>query len=327
VPQHHAENGGALTRPVLERLFDEARQRHDQPALVPDADHHIGRGDLLHPAPFALDDQHIVDAYRLGQRDLHAGDQIGEDWARGEAEHEAGDAGGGEQAYTEGLHGGKHHEARADRQQAHGDHGHAPQNVDLGVHAPGGKIVLDVHAVAPLDTPRGGVDGDGGAPAEENYHADFEQPPYVLCELGVELDGGHHDDEREQDGGEPRRPGDALQDAAGHAFAVEDAPHRGERAGVQRDGREHAAHEHEHDRKLVAARHSVKLREPTDGEIVFHARRLRRSFCRTRDLGILGNNLTQGGWVPEPPRAISPRIKKLQKCGRSKRARPPRVLL
>ena len=53
-------------RPVLERVFDKPLQRHDQAALVPDPHHHIGAGDLLDPAPFALDDQHVVEAYRLG---------------------------------------------------------------------------------------------------------------------------------------------------------------------------------------------------------------------------------------------------------------------
>ena len=39
---------------------------------------HVGGRDLLDAAPFALDHEHVVDADRLGHRDLQAGQQIAE---------------------------------------------------------------------------------------------------------------------------------------------------------------------------------------------------------------------------------------------------------
>ena len=72
---HHdeAEQVHALARPVLERLLDEIAERQHQPPQIPGAHHHIGRGDVLHIAEIALDDQRIPDLDRLGDGDLDAG--------------------------------------------------------------------------------------------------------------------------------------------------------------------------------------------------------------------------------------------------------------
>ena len=47
--------------------------------------HHVGAGDLLDAAPLALDDQHVVHADRLGQRQLQAGDEVAEHGPGGDA--------------------------------------------------------------------------------------------------------------------------------------------------------------------------------------------------------------------------------------------------
>lgn len=144
---------------------------------------------------------------------------------RREAEHEACDTGRCEQAYSKGLHSGKHHQTRTGGQQQHDDQADAPQDIDLGMHAPRREVVLHVETVAPLDAPGRGVDGDDGAPAEQDHHADLHQATHGVAKFGVELGRGQHDDQREQDRGEPPRPGNMLQDRAGHAFAGEEPPH------------------------------------------------------------------------------------------------------
>jgi hypothetical protein len=47
--------------PILERLLDEQGEWHDQPAQVPQADHHIRRGDLLDAAGFVFDHDLVID--------------------------------------------------------------------------------------------------------------------------------------------------------------------------------------------------------------------------------------------------------------------------
>ena len=81
-----------MARPVLERLFDEVLERHDEAPLVPDRDHDEGTPDLLDTAPFALDDDDVVQADRLRERDLQAREEVAEDGLRREADREAGDA-------------------------------------------------------------------------------------------------------------------------------------------------------------------------------------------------------------------------------------------
>jgi hypothetical protein len=44
--------------------------------MVPDPHHHVGERDLLDPAPFALNDDDVVDSDRLRESDLQAGDEV-----------------------------------------------------------------------------------------------------------------------------------------------------------------------------------------------------------------------------------------------------------
>jgi serine/threonine protein kinase len=72
VQEDRAEQIGRDARPVLERRLDEVGDRHHEPPLVPDAHHDVGQRDLLDAPPLALDDDHVVEADRLGDRDLDA---------------------------------------------------------------------------------------------------------------------------------------------------------------------------------------------------------------------------------------------------------------
>jgi hypothetical protein len=87
IEQHRADQISRLPGPILERFFDEITQRHDQAAQIPQADHDIGRGDLLDSTRLVLDDDMVVDADRLGGCDLDAGDKIAQDRSSREARH------------------------------------------------------------------------------------------------------------------------------------------------------------------------------------------------------------------------------------------------
>ena len=74
--------------PVDDGLVDDIRERHDEPPLVPDVDHHVGRGDLADRAPLPFDDHHVADLDGLGEGDLDTGDEVADERPGGHAEDE-----------------------------------------------------------------------------------------------------------------------------------------------------------------------------------------------------------------------------------------------
>ncbi len=151
-PQEHgAEHVGAAPRPVLERVLDEPGQRHHHAALIPDVHHHEGAGDLLDAAPFALDDDHVVQADRLGQRDLQAGDQVAEHRLGRDARHQPEDAGRGQQRVAELAHLVELQQHHRGADQDHRAGGHAPQHPRLGMDGARVQVVGHVDAVVAQD--------------------------------------------------------------------------------------------------------------------------------------------------------------------------------
>ena len=135
-------------RPVLERLLDEIGERHDHAPHVPEPDHHIGRGDLLDAAGFVLDHDRVLDADRLRHRELDAGDQVREHRPGGEADDQAGDAGGGEQADAVLAHRLERHQRGADRHDDQQRVDDAPQHAHLRHMLAGEQVVGDVELEA-----------------------------------------------------------------------------------------------------------------------------------------------------------------------------------
>ena len=97
--------------------------------------------------PFALNDQHIVDAQRLRQRQLQSGNQIAEHRPRGDAGDDADHASRGQQAGADLARTGKSHQhQRHPGDQNHEAHG-ARDEPRLRVNAPGLKVVFDIERV------------------------------------------------------------------------------------------------------------------------------------------------------------------------------------
>jgi hypothetical protein len=103
--------------PVLKRLFDEVAERHHHAPQIPQPDYDIIERDLFDIAPFVLDDDGVVDADRLRHRELHAGEQIGEQRPRRKAEDQAGDAGRSKERNAVLAHRVERHQREAERQQ------------------------------------------------------------------------------------------------------------------------------------------------------------------------------------------------------------------
>src|SRR6266576_4384142 len=93
-----AEDIGGVTRPILEGVLDEVAQRNDEAAEVPYFDDDVGRVDLFDTAPFALNDDDIVDADGFGDGNLQACEEVGGGRFGCGGDDQRGNAGGGEQA-------------------------------------------------------------------------------------------------------------------------------------------------------------------------------------------------------------------------------------
>ena len=170
--------------PILERLLDERGERHDQPAQVPQADHHIRRGDLLDAAGFVFDHDLVVDPDRLRGRDLDAGDKVGQQRACGQSHHQSGDARRGEQAHAVLAHGIEGHQHRAERH--HHDQGveRALENAHLGDVLACQQIVGGLDGKAMEVDAGAGLDRDMGDPAGQ-YDEGYQQEPPDRCADGL----------------------------------------------------------------------------------------------------------------------------------------------
>ena len=98
-----------------ERVLDEVAERQDQPPPVPDLHDDIGGGDLLDIAPLALDQQRIVNADRLGDRQLDTGKQVLQHRLQRQTNDDTGDPGRRQQADAILLDGIEGHQAGGDR--------------------------------------------------------------------------------------------------------------------------------------------------------------------------------------------------------------------
>ena len=84
-------------RPVLERTLQKVGRGQHQPPQVPQSQHDVREGDLFDAPPLSLRDDDVVDADRLGNRELNAREDGGDRLLRRKADDDSGNAYGGQQ--------------------------------------------------------------------------------------------------------------------------------------------------------------------------------------------------------------------------------------
>ncbi|KAG0192157.1 hypothetical protein DFQ28_010038 [Apophysomyces sp. BC1034] len=145
--EYRANDLGAATGPVRERIFDQPLQWHDQPPLVPKPDCDVGARDFLDTAPLALDDHHVIEPDGLRQRNLQAGDHVAEHRPRGDTGHQARDPGRREQARADLPNVRKHHQHRRDADHHDQRHDRAGEHARLRMDAPRMQVVGHIERV------------------------------------------------------------------------------------------------------------------------------------------------------------------------------------
>ena len=112
----------------------------------------------------------VVDADRLRHRQLHAGEQVAQHRARGEAGDDAGDAGGGEQADAVLPHRLEGHQRGADRDDHHQHVGGAQQHAHLRDVLARQQVVVDVEPELPQVKIGGDIERGDRRPADQPDH-------------------------------------------------------------------------------------------------------------------------------------------------------------
>jgi hypothetical protein len=211
VEEGGAHDVGGLAGPVLEGVFDKKRQWNNQSSQVPDADDDVGGVDLFDAAPLALDDDDVVDADGFGDGDLEAGQEVGGGGFGCGGEDERGDPSGGEQARAVVPDAGiveAPEEGTSVDDDDEGD-GHAAEELELGVDAAGGDVVLGGEIVAAEDGALKDVDAADDEPAERGDHRHDEALADDVFEVVGKI--GHGWQDAEQDGEEEDGAGRAAE--------------------------------------------------------------------------------------------------------------------
>jgi len=226
VDEDGAEELGRGACPVLEGFVDDLRERDDESSFVPDTDDDVGGGEFFDASPFAVDDDDVVDADGLGECDLEAGDERREGRLCGEADDDAGDAGGREEREADGADFGEGCERGAGAEDDDDDLESAFDDACLRVDAASGEVVFDVETIAGHDGGGGEADAEdeGVCDGEDGGDEDEASEPELPCfaECGVLLGEGEGD--ADEDEGE-RGP-------EGFAESGDDVAHDGELVGV-----------------------------------------------------------------------------------------------
>jgi len=175
-----ADDFGGSTRPVLERMFDEVGERNDKTAQIPKPDDDVGSLDFLDPAPLAFDDDRVVDANGLRERDLKAGDDAGKGGTSGHADDQSGDSGGSEDAGAELSGVRERHEHDGDSDDNDHDDGDALDDQSLRTDTPGVKIVFHVDGVTESKKSADDLNGDDESPTDCGDEAEV----HGFCDVG-----------------------------------------------------------------------------------------------------------------------------------------------
>ena len=165
-------DGGGVPRPVLKRMAQEVGQWDHQSTVVPDAYDDVGRTDLLDATPLSLDDEHVVEVDRLGQRDLDRRQDGLDERARGEADDQTCNARRGEKPGTDHTNRGERGQHRTGRHD-HDQHDQNPrEHPKLRVDRTSLAVVFHLHLIATLDYPAPHQRDGNDEPAHRDDHGD-----------------------------------------------------------------------------------------------------------------------------------------------------------
>ncbi len=207
---------------------------HHEPALVPDAHHHVGEGDLLDAAPLPLHHHHVVQADGLGEGQLDSGQGARDGLLGGQANHQAGHPGRGQDAAPNWRKVSKRMHTRAatttTRMTPQDPVGHP----HLGIQLAGLQFVLGPQVETGQEKVLGQEHPPGGQPGQGHGPGHPEQLPHPLAQARREeaLHPLHDQARHEQHRHRPTRTGQAL-------------PHRivARSAGPAHGPRQHRAHD------------------------------------------------------------------------------------
>jgi hypothetical protein len=248
--QHHRpDQRAAHLRPVLERRFEEAPDRHHHAAIVPQPHDDVREVYLLDDARLELDRDDVAEADRLRERDLHASDDAPERLLRGEAEHHAGDAGRREQRDADRAHDLELDEQHSAADQAHHERRDAPRDEQLRPVAAGLELARGVVGQARGEHVGAGVDETNQRP--RHHHDQRRRRHAIDHELGRHRKGQRLDDQLGHDDGDhpAHRPARRVRRGVvpgGLRRARDAVEHPSDRApeeAAQRDADQHRDHE------------------------------------------------------------------------------------
>src|SRR5690606_36979040 len=98
-----AEDTSFVLGPVVIRLRGEVRRRQDDSGFVPAPHAYAGEADVLNTPPLAFQHHDVVDAQRVGERELKPREYLTEGSLGGDAENDAGHSGGGDEVPADGA--------------------------------------------------------------------------------------------------------------------------------------------------------------------------------------------------------------------------------
>ena len=218
-----AELRGGAARPVLEGRLGEVAAGDDQATLIPDVDDHVGQRDFLDRAGFLLlaGDDDVTHADCVGERQLHAREDVAEGLLGGETEDNGDDTGGGQDGRHGVARGLESADGGGDTDEDDEPLGEATQHLRAGFEAARAALVCVLAGLGGvLEDPRGGVthpreaaDGDD----EEHAHQHGgEGRAFPVGQVGVDQRDAQANPRAPRSKGEVTRPAHARQDRRGH---------------------------------------------------------------------------------------------------------------
>ena len=187
---------------------------------------------LLDPPPFIVDDDHVVEADRLGKGHLHARDQVLERGLRGGTDDQPCDTRRGHQRDADGADAGDAEQHQADGQEHDQEDADPPQYLRPRPLSPGAEIVLDADIGAQIDHALKRAQRGYRQPAEQGGHTETQGLPPDFAPIARHRNEAHREADRDGD----RDPAQGLADMGkDQIVALAGRPPRGMPCDPHRD--------------------------------------------------------------------------------------------